>query len=100
MGRAYRLLLQGMATGAALLLGAAALAVTVDVLARNVGLGATPWILEMSEYVLPLATFLAAPWLLLRGEHVRVDLLLLALPARAARALDVFVSMLGLAICA
>ena len=98
MGRAYRLLLEGMATLAALLLAATALTVAADVVARNVGLGATPWIVEVSEYMLPLATFLVAPWLLLRGEHVRIDLLLWVLPARAARALDRTVNVLGLAI--
>ena len=98
MGRAYRLLLEGMATLAALLLAATALAVTGDVVARNVGLGATPWILEVSEYVLPLATFLVAPWLLFRSEHVRIDLLLLVLPTKVSRALEVTVNALGLAI--
>ena len=98
MGRAYRLLLEGMATLAALLLAATALAVTGDVVARNVGLGATPWIVEVSEYVLPLATFLVAPWLLFRSEHVRIDLLLLVLPTKVSRALEVTVNALGLAI--
>ena len=95
----YRRLLQSLAAAAALLLGATAIAVTADVVLRNVGVGSAPWILELSEYVLPLATFLTAPWLLLRGEHVRLDVLLRALPPRAARALDVSVSGLGLAIC-
>jgi TRAP-type transport system small permease protein len=99
MGRAYRLLLEGMAAAAALLLGATVLAVAADVVARNIGWGATPWILELSEYVLPLATFLVAPWLLFRGEHVRLDLVLRALPAGWARALDRAVSALGLGIC-
>jgi TRAP-type C4-dicarboxylate transport system permease small subunit len=98
MGRAYRRLLETLAAIAALLLGAMALAVSADVVLRNVGLGAAPWILELSEYVLPLATFLIAPSLLLRGEHIRLDALLRALPAPAARGLDVAVNALGLAI--
>jgi TRAP-type C4-dicarboxylate transport system permease small subunit len=77
---AYGKLLQGLAAAAAVLLGATALAITLDVIARNVGLGTLPWILEVSEYVLPLATFLAAPWLLYRNEHVRLDVLLARLP--------------------
>lgn len=99
MERAYRRLLEGLAAAAALLLGASALAVTVDVLARNLGLGNLPWILEVSEYVLPLATFLAAPWLLLRNDHVRLDALLNALAPRAARGLETVVNGVGLAIC-
>lgn len=80
MGRAYRLLLEGLAAAAALLLGATALAITLDVVARNIGWGSLPWILEVSEYVLPLATFLVAPWLLHRNQHVRLDMLLRAMP--------------------
>jgi TRAP-type C4-dicarboxylate transport system permease small subunit len=72
----YARLLQGLAAFAAVLLGASALAITLDVVGRNVGLGAVPWILEVSEYVLPVATFLVAPWLLYRNEHVRLDVLL------------------------
>jgi TRAP-type C4-dicarboxylate transport system permease small subunit len=71
----YARLLQGLAACAAVLLGASALAITLDVIGRNVGLGAVPWILEVSEYVLPVATFLVAPWLLYRNEHVRLDVL-------------------------
>ena len=76
----YDRLLQGLAAFAAVLLGASALAITVDVVGRNVGVGTLPWILEVSEYVLPLATFLVAPWLLRRNEHVRLDVLLRTWP--------------------
>jgi TRAP-type C4-dicarboxylate transport system permease small subunit len=72
----YARTLQWLAAGAAVLLGVSALAITLDVIGRNVGLGTLPWILEVSEYVLPLATFLVAPWLLYRNEHVRLDMLL------------------------
>ena len=98
--RAYRGLLHACAVIAALLLGVTALLVTGDVVARNVGLGTLPWILEISEYVLPLATFLVAPWLLARNEHVRLDVLLTSLPARLARALALVGDLLGLAVCA
>ena len=80
MSLLYARLLQGLAACAAVLLGASALAITVDVVGRNVGVGTLPWILEVSEYVLPLATFLVAPWLLRRNEHVRLDILLRAWP--------------------
>lgn len=80
MAGIYGNLLKGLAALAALLLGVTAAAITLDVIARNVGLGTLPWILEVSEYVLPLATFLAAPWLLYRNEHVRLDVLLASLP--------------------
>lgn len=86
--RAYLGLLHAGAVAAALLLGGLALLVTADVVARNLGWGTLPWILEISEYCLPLATFLVAPWLLSRGEHVRVDVLLTTLPRRVTHALD------------
>jgi TRAP-type C4-dicarboxylate transport system permease small subunit len=89
----YTRLLQSLAAAAALLLGASALAITLDVLGRNVGLGTVPWILEVSEYVLPLATFLVAPWLLYRNEHVRLDIVLQRRPR-----LGHLTNVLGLAV--
>jgi TRAP-type C4-dicarboxylate transport system permease small subunit len=100
MAGAYHRLLEACAVVAAVLLGLAALLVTGDVVARNVGLGTLPWILEVSEYVLPLATFLVAPWLLRQGQHVRLDAVLTAIPPRLARALDRFADAIGLAVCA
>lgn len=97
--RAYRSLLHAGAVASALLLGVLALLVTLDVLARNVGWGTLPWILEVSEYCLPLATFLVAPWLLSRSEHVRVDVLLTVLPRRVARTLDRLADAAGFAVC-
>lgn len=94
MAGAYDNLLKGLAALAALLLGVSALAITLDVVARNVGLGTVPWILEVSEYVLPLATFFAAPWLLYRNEHVRLDVLLASFPR-----LGLVTNLVGLAVC-
>ena len=94
MAGIYGNLLKGLAALAALLLGVTALAITLDVIARNVGLGTLPWILEVSEYVLPLATFLAAPWLLHRNEHVRLDVLLTAFPR-----LNHVANLVGLSVC-
>jgi TRAP-type C4-dicarboxylate transport system permease small subunit len=99
LAAAYDRLLRALAQAAALLLGAVTLLVAGDVLARNVGLGTLPWVLEVSEYSLPLATFLVAPWLLHRSEHVRIDVLLTALPARAARALGRAGDLVGLGVC-
>lgn len=98
IGRAYHRLLQAGAVGAAGILGALAALVTADVAGRNLGLGTLPWILEVSEYSLPLATFLIAPWLLARGQHVRLDVVVAALPPGWARALDRLASGLGLAV--
>lgn len=100
MRRAYGFLMHGCGVGAALTIGVMAVLVTLDVVARNTGLGSFPWVVEVSEYSLPLATFLAAPWLLHRNEHVRLDMLLTALPLKAARRLDRLADLIGLAVCA
>jgi TRAP-type C4-dicarboxylate transport system permease small subunit len=98
--RAYGLFLQGLAGAAALLLGAMAVLVTLDVVMRNVGLGTIAWVNEVSEYSLPVATLLIAPWLLYRNEHVRLDVLLVSVPRAASRFLEKSCDVIGIAICA
>lgn len=88
----------GIASG--LVIGAMVLLVCADVAGRNLGFANLPWIVEVTEMALPLATLLAAPWLLHRNEHVRLDLLQNVLPARHLRRLDRMASLLGLAVCA
>lgn len=68
-------IMQACGLAAATLVGALVVLVTYDVVARNVGARSLTWIVEITEYALPLATFLAAPWLMHRHEHVRLDLL-------------------------
>ena len=99
LGRAYRSLLHAGAVAAALLLGVLALLVTGDVVARNLGLGTLPWIIEVSEYSLPLATFLVAPWLLHRNEHVRLDVLLTSVPAAPRARAGPAADLVGWRVC-
>ena len=98
--RFYAFLLKGFAAAAAIVLGAMALLVTLDVVLRNVGLGTLAWVNEVSEYSLPVATLLIAPWLLYRNQHVRLDVLVVSLPPSAARALEKVCDVVGIAICA
>jgi TRAP-type C4-dicarboxylate transport system permease small subunit len=56
--RAYTALLQGCAWIAGIVIGLMAVAVTFDVLSRNLGWGNTGWVVELSEYSLPVATLL------------------------------------------
>jgi TRAP-type C4-dicarboxylate transport system permease small subunit len=94
----YRRLMQACGAAAAAVLGIVVLMVCYDVLARNLGAGSLPWIVELTEYALPLATFLAAPWLMYRNEHIRLDLLGAALsPARMA-IVDRVAAAFGLAV--
>jgi TRAP-type C4-dicarboxylate transport system permease small subunit len=98
--RLYPAFLQVLAAAAALLLGAMALLVTLDVVMRNVGLGTIAWVNEVSEYSLPVATLLIAPWLLHRNQHVRLDVLLMSVPRTASRFLEKSCDVIGIAICA
>jgi len=98
--RAYQALLQAFAWASAVLVGAMALAVTFDVVARNLGWANTGWVVEVSEYSLPVATLLIAPWLLNRNQHVRLDVLIGSLPTRLALLLERCANLLGMAICA
>jgi TRAP-type C4-dicarboxylate transport system permease small subunit len=87
----------GVAAG--LVVGAMVLLTCADVLARNLGVRGLPWIVEVTELALPLATLLAAPWLLHRNEHVRLDVLDRLLPPRALRGLGRAAAATGLVVC-
>jgi TRAP-type C4-dicarboxylate transport system permease small subunit len=98
--KVYRVIIQAFAWVAAVVLGVMALAVTLDVVARNLGWGNTGWVVELSEYALPVATLLVAPWLLYRNEHVRLDVVLTMLPKNIALRLERCADVLGILICA
>jgi TRAP-type C4-dicarboxylate transport system permease small subunit len=91
--------MQACGVVAALLIGVSVLLVCYDVLGRNLSLKSLPWIVEVTEYALPLITLFAAPWLLFRGEHVRLDLLNNMLSPTALRLLDRVASTVGLIVC-
>jgi TRAP-type C4-dicarboxylate transport system permease small subunit len=76
-----------------------ALAISTDLLLRNLGLGNLPGVHEIIEYVLFSGVFLAAPWVLRMNAHVRVDLVLGSLPEGAAKVADLALDFLGLIIC-
>jgi TRAP-type C4-dicarboxylate transport system permease small subunit len=80
--RAWDALMRACGGLSAAIVGIVVLMVCWDVLGRNLGLRSLPWIVEVTEYSLPLATFLAAPWLMYRYEHVRLDLLSTSLSPR------------------
>ena len=84
---------------AAALLGGMALLIAGDVALRSVNLGSLPWSVEVAEYILFTATFLAAPWVLQEGGHVRVDIVVRMLPAGWGSALDRLAAAIGLVVC-
>jgi len=59
----------------AAMIAAITLLVCYDVIGRNLGLDSLPWVLEVSEYMLPTIVCISAPWLMYRGAHIRLDLL-------------------------
>lgn len=97
---AYRSLLHLCGLSAGIAIAGLAVFITLDVILRNLGITNFPWLLEVSEYVIFIATFMAAPWVLHLGSHVRVDLVTTALPRRMARIVDIVANMLGLAMAA
>lgn len=95
---AYARLLEGIGTGVALAYLAAALLMALDIGIRAAGLGALPWLLELTEYLLYAGTFLAAPWALRKGAHVCMDLFATAVPAPWGRRVEVVADLSGAAV--
>ncbi len=95
--RLYDAVFAAFGIAAALLIGAVALGITVDVILRNLKFGTFSWMLETCEYAIFVATFLGAPWVLRLAAHVRVDVFVQSAPPGVARALGVFADLVGLA---
>lgn len=91
-----------MVAGAISVVGFALMAVVVltDVVTRNLGVATLPWLNEVTEYLLTIATFSGAPWLLHESGHVNVDILLRTVSADKARLLVFAAHVVGLVICA
>jgi TRAP-type C4-dicarboxylate transport system permease small subunit len=96
----YARLMQACGYAAASVLGIVTLLVCYDVIARNLGARSLPWIVEITEYALPLATFLAAPWLMYRNEHIRLDVLGARLSRTKMAVVDRVAAAFGLAVSA
>ncbi len=100
LARAHTALVTGLGYAAGIALAALALGITADVVLRNLGIANFAWLLEVSEYVLFIATFLAAPWVLRENAHVSVDLLLTGLAPGLRKILNAVANLLGIGICA
>lgn len=95
MGRIYHHV--GNAVGISI--GLFAVAISLDLILRLMGVGNLPGVQEIIEYLFFAGVFLSAPWVLRIGAHVRVDLVISNLPPKVARALDRLLDLLGLSIC-
>ncbi|EJC61413.1 TRAP transporter small permease [Alcaligenes ammonioxydans] len=98
-GRPYALLMHTCGAVAAVTFGLMSLLVCADVILRNLGYDALSTSVEVTEYMLIIATFVAAPWVLYLGGHIRIDVLFNTLPASAQRGLDLLSNLLGLGVC-
>lgn len=98
--RSYHRLMGACGAVAASLFGGMALLVCADVLMRNLGLGSITWSVEATEYILMIATFVAAPWLLYLGDHIRVDVVVRALSAPARRRIGLASDLACFVVCA
>jgi TRAP-type C4-dicarboxylate transport system permease small subunit len=100
LGRGYHWLVPALGLVAGGIFGLMAFFIGIDMLMRNLAGKGIGWIIELMEYVMFVATTLAAPWVLREGGHVSVDVVSAQLPARwASRFLKVSTS-LGMLICA
>ncbi|MCP5084292.1 MAG: TRAP transporter small permease [Alphaproteobacteria bacterium] len=100
LARAHTALVTGLGYAAGIALAALALGITADVFLRNLGIANFAWLLEVSEYVLFISTFLAAPWVLRENAHVSVDLLLTGLAPALRKILNAVANLIGIGICA
>ena len=96
--RMYHILMSACGTVSALLFGAMGLLVCADVLARNIGFGSIQASVEITEYMLMIATFIAAPWLLYLGDHIRIDILIRAVATPVRKMLEILANLIGLGV--
>ncbi len=87
----------------ALVAGLALVGLTVlisfDVLARYFRLFATPWTLDIAEYLLYIITFLGAPWVLKDGGHIAIDMFVQQLKPLPRRRAVTATNVVGAAVC-
>lgn len=96
--RVYHALMSACGAISALLFGAMGLLVCADVLIRNLGFGSIQASVEITEYMLMIATFIAAPWLLYIGDHIRIDILVRAVATPVRKALEILTDIIGLSV--
>lgn len=96
----YTLIMATCGAIAAIIFGLMSLLIGFDVILRNLGYDWIPSSVELSEYMLMIATFAGAPWLLHHNGHIRVDVIVNKLPTSVARQLEVLCNLIGIVVCA
>lgn len=76
-----------------------ALIVTYNVIMRYFFSKPPVWAIEVTEYSMVYATFLAAAWILSADGHVKIDVFTIGLSSKSQRFLSIVVSFLGVVTC-
>ncbi len=100
VARAYDALLYGMAILAGVLMAAMMVAITIDVLLRNLGYQSSAHLFTFTEYALLIMPCLGAPWLVREKGHIYVEILLMTFGGTARRRMSVAIGLASIAVCA
>jgi TRAP-type C4-dicarboxylate transport system permease small subunit len=92
-------MLYGMAWLAGLLIAAMMVAITLDVVLRNLGFQSSAHLFTFTEYALLIVPCLGAPWLVREKGHVYVEIIFTYLGARQRRVLRHVIAALCIAVC-
>ncbi|MEZ2722044.1 TRAP transporter small permease [Paenalcaligenes hominis] len=95
----YHIMMWCCGAFSAITFGLMSVLVTLDVLLRNLNIDLIPASVEITEYMLMIATFIAAPWLLYQGGHIRIDVVVNVLPRSLQRLLGLLSNALGFFVC-
>jgi TRAP-type C4-dicarboxylate transport system permease small subunit len=74
--------------------------ICIDVASRSLRLFATPWTLDIAEYLLYGITFFGAPWVLREEGHIAIEIVVERLAPRPRRLLRRCTDGLGALVCA
>jgi C4-dicarboxylate transporter, DctQ subunit len=88
-----------MAWLAGFLIAAMMVAITFDVVVRNLGYQSSAHIFTFTEYALLIVPCLGAPWLVREKGHIYVEILLMHLAPTPRRALTALIGVACVAIC-
>ena len=84
---------------ACILIAFSMLSVNIEILYRFFTGQAQLWVIEVSEYILLMMTFLGAAWVLKKDGHVRIDVLINRLEPRTQTILNIVTSVVGAIFC-
>jgi len=94
----YNSILTGCGVTAALAILFIVFLVSVNIFLRKFLQTSIPWTVEVCEYALYFATFMAAPWVLNQNAHIRVDVFTSFLTPEKSRYLNIIVDFIGLGV--